>query len=305
MRDKPSNIGASVRQRLLNISRNSGNDFVVTLTNYALERLLYRLSCSQHKDQFVLKGAMLFRIWSNEPHRATRDLDLLAFGSPLIENISNLFREICEFVVEDDGVQYKLDSIRTEEIRETQEYDGVRVKLIALISAARVPLQIDVGFGDSVVPPATEIVYPTLLDFPAPRIRVYSRETVIAEKFHAMVTLGIANSRMKDFHDIYTLATTCRFSGNVICSAIKATFETRSIEIPHNPPIALTEEFSKDSSKITQWRAFITSGSVKTDSVDFNHVIKLLHLFLLPPIHSLLRGEPFDSNWDPPGPWSQ
>jgi predicted nucleotidyltransferase component of viral defense system len=305
MSDRPTNIGASVRQRLLNISRNSDNDFVVTLTDYALERLLYRLSRSQHKDRFVLKGAMLFRIWSDEPHRATRDLDLLAFGSPFAEDIAGLFREICEFLVEDDGVQYKPDSIRTEEIRETQEYDGVRVKLIALISGARVPLQIDVGFGDSVVPPATEIAYPTLLDFPAPRIRVYSRETVIAEKFHAMVTLGIVNSRMKDFHDIYTLATTCRFSGSVICSAIKATFESRSMQIPQNPPIALTEEFSKDSSKITQWSAFITNGSVKTASVDLSEVIELLHLFLLPPIHYLFKGEPFDSNWVPPGPWSQ
>lgn len=303
MSGKPKNIGASVRQRLLNISRENSTDFVVTLSNYALERLLYRLSCSQHKDRFVLKGAMLFRIWSDELHRATRDMDLLAFGNPAVEEISGLFRKICEFEVENDGVQYQLGSIRAEKIREAQEYDGVRVKLIALIAGARVPLQIDVGFGDAVVPPAQEISYPTLLEFPAPRIKAYTRETVIAEKFHAMASLGIANSRMKDFYDIYLLATSFGFSGNAVCSAIKATFERRSTPIPSDPPIALTEEFVRDSTKVIQWRAFTSGGNVKNASDDFDAVVNLLCLFLLPPVRCALGGEPFISNWVPPGPW--
>ena len=304
MTDKLKNVGASIRQRLLNLSRESGTDFVVTLSDYALERLLYRLSCSRHKDKFVLKGAMLFRIWSDEPHRATRDMDLLAFGNPAAEEIAGLFREICELSVEDDGVEFQLGTMRVEEIREAQEYGGVRIRLVALIAGARVPLQIDVGFGDAVVPPAEELLYPTLLEFPAPRIRAYPRETVIAEKFHAMVSLGIANSRMRDFHDIYWLATSCELSGNTTCSAIKATFRHRSTPIPFDPPIALTHEFSRDPTKMSQWRAFITGGSVKDASVSLGEVIDLLRDFLLPPVRFAFNGQPFVSNWSPPGPWT-
>ncbi len=196
------NISQSVRQRLLNVSRQQDVDFGVVLTNYALERLLYRLSRSDYKDKFVLKGAMLFRIWSDEPHRATRDLDLLAFGDPATAEIGSLFRDICNLSTEDDGVEFQSDSIRIDDIRDAQEYGGSRVRLNAVIAGARVPLQIDIGFGDAVTPSPEDTQYPTILDFPAPVIRAYSRETVIAEKFHAMVTHGIANSRMKDFYDI-------------------------------------------------------------------------------------------------------
>jgi len=199
---KPKNVGASVRQRLLNVSRETGTDFVVTLSNYALERLLYRLGCSTHRDRFILKGAMLFRIWSNEPHRTTRDMDLPASGSPGAEDIAQVFREICGLPVEDNGVVFRIESIRTDEIRDAQEYGGVRVRIIALIAGARAPLQIDVGFGDEVLPPAELMTYPALLDFPAPHIRAYARETVISEEFHAMVLPGIANSRMKDLYDL-------------------------------------------------------------------------------------------------------
>lgn len=303
MTDSPKNLGASVRQRLLNLSRASGTDFVVTLSNYALERLLYRLSCSQHRDRFVLKGAMLFRIWSDEPHRATRDMDLLAFGSPATEEIARIFREACRLEVDDDGVAFQPESVRTEDIREAQEYDGIRVRMTAMISQARASLKIDVGFGDAVVPHAEETPYPTLLDFPAPTIRAYARETVIAEKFHAMVSLGIANSRMKDFYDLYALATSCEFSGSVICSAIRATFERRTTPMPSAAPIALTTEFSKDTTKMTQWRAFVTGGSVGKASSDLSEVVAMLGLFLLPPVNSLSAGQSFEKKWVPPGPW--
>lgn len=303
MTDSPKSVGASVRQRLLNLSRASGTDFVVTLSNYALERLLYRLSCSQHRDRFVLKGAMLFRIWSEEPHRATRDMDLLAYGSPAAEEIAGVFREACALEVQDDGVLFQHESVLAEDIREAQEYDGIRVRITAMIAGARVSLKIDVGFGDAVVPAAEETRYPTLLGFPAPQIKAYARETVIAEKFHAMVSLGIANSRMKDFYDLYALATSCEFSGSVICSAIHATFERRSTQVPSAVPVALTAEFSQDPTKMTQWRAFVTGGSVSIESFDLSEVVVTLGSFLLPPVKSLFVGQPFDKKWVPPGPW--
>ncbi|MEI6915014.1 MAG: nucleotidyl transferase AbiEii/AbiGii toxin family protein [Armatimonadota bacterium] len=289
---------------MLHLSRKTGTDFGVTLTNYAFERLLYRLSCSPHRERFVLKGAMLFRIWSGDPHRATRDMDLMAFGNPAADDIAGLFREMCTLDLEDDGVIFQEGRIRTEEIRETQEYDGVRVKLIAQIAGARIPLQIDVGFGDAVVPPAEEMLYPTLLGFPAPQIKTYTRETVIAEKFQSMVSLGIANSRLKDFYDIYWLASSYGFSGQSVGSAIRATFERRSTSIPSVPPIALTEEFSGDPAKVNQWRAFITGRGVKTVSADLDEVVVLLRQFLLPPSQYLVTGEPFGKNWFPPGPWT-
>lgn len=304
MSNRPKNVGASVRQRLLNIARDSGSDFAVTLSNYALERLLYRLSCSSHSDRFVLKGAMLFRKWSDQPHRATRDMDLLAFGSPAAEDVTRLIRDICSTSVDDDGVEFLPHTLRTEEIREAQEYDGIRVKLTAIIAGAHVPLQIDIGFGDAVVPEPQELVYPTLLEFPAPTIRAYSRESVIAEKLHAMVSLGIANSRMKDFFDIYTLATTSEFMGEAICAAIRATFERRSTAIPSDTPVALTPEFSTDRIKVSQWQAFTMGGSVKGVGVDLAAVVELLCLFLLQPLTSLSRGESLAGNWLPAGHWT-
>lgn len=299
----PKNVGASVRQRLLNLAHASNSDFTTILSNYALERLLYRLSCSPHRNQFVLKGAMLFRIWSDENRRATRDMDLLAFGSSAAEDVAAMMRDICSNPVADDGVEFQLGTLRTEEIREFQEYDGVRVKLTAAIGGARVPLQIDIGFGDDVVPEPNETIYPTLLEFPAPQIRAYSREAVIAEKFHAMVSLGIANSRMKDFYDIHALATTSEFAGETICLAIKATFERRSTAIPSDTPIALTPEFSNDATKLQQWRAFVARGIVNGACADLGAVVELLCLFLLPPLSSLSRREVFNHRWTPSEQW--
>ena len=303
--NKPKSVGASVRQRLLNISRENRTDFVVTLSDYAHERLLYRLSCSQHRDRFVLKVAMLFRIWSDEPHRTTRDMDLMAYGNPAAEDIARLFREVCELPVENDGVVFQGESLRVEEIREAQEYDGVRVRITATIAGARVRLQIDVGFGDAVVPPAEEMTYPALLDFPAPRIKTYARETMIAEKFQAMVSLGIANSRMKDFYDIYVLATKCEFNGPMVQSAIKATFERRYTPVPPGIPTALTAEFSEDRTKLAQWRAFVSSGKVRQSALTLADAVQVLKSFLLAPTGAVSQGRSFDARWVPPGPWTE
>jgi hypothetical protein len=199
-------VAASVRQRLLNRSRERGEDFQLTLIYFALERLMYRLSRSAYRDRFILKGAMLFSVWSETPHRATRDLDLLRRGDHEMSVLIHEFQEICRTPIEDDGMAFLPESISGEKIREGDEYQGIRLTFEARLGVARIPIQVDIGFGDAVLPKPEPLDYPTLLDFPAPRLLAYPRETVIAEKFQSMVELGIANSRMKDFFDLWFLA---------------------------------------------------------------------------------------------------
>ena len=245
-KQKPRNLAASVRQRLMNVARSQKEDFQLILTRYALERLLYRLSQSEYRDVFVLKGAMLFQLWGDQPHRPTRDLDLLGRGENSIPRFERIFREVCDLAVEEDGLVFNAQSVRGETIKEDQEYEGLRLTLDCRLENARIPIQIDIGFGDVVTPAASELTYPVLLDFPAPVLAVYSRESVVAEKFQAMVMLGIANSRMKDFFDLWVLARQFEFQGPMLCQAIRATFERRRTPVPAEVPLALSAEFSND-----------------------------------------------------------
>ena len=195
------NIGASVRARLLRVSKEKGQNFDLVLTHYAIERLLYRLAQSHHADRFVLKGAMLLMTWFEEPFRGTRDLDLLGYGDPAPDVVLEVFREILA-QEQPDGVAFDTGAARISRIREENEYGGLRMRATADIGGARIAVKVDVGFGDATEPPAEWLNYPVLLDMPAPRLRGYARETVVAEKFQAMVDLGIANSRMKDYYDL-------------------------------------------------------------------------------------------------------
>jgi predicted nucleotidyltransferase component of viral defense system len=257
MKKPPADIGASVRARLLRLAREQGEDFQRVLTRYANERLLFRLSASGHAQQFVLKGAALFALWTGKPHRATRDLDLLGFGDPGVAHVREVFTKVLAHDVVDDGVQFDLATLAVDLIREDQEYGGVRVEVVARVTNARVRLQVDVGFGDAVTPEALVVEIPPLLDFPAPRLRAYPRETVVAEKLEAMVKLGMANSRMKDFYDIAVLARSFSFDGDLLTRAIRATFERRKTPLPTTTPIALTATFAEDSTKRTQWSGFV------------------------------------------------
>ncbi|HLG16232.1 MAG TPA: nucleotidyl transferase AbiEii/AbiGii toxin family protein [Blastocatellia bacterium] len=208
------NLAASVRQRLQNLAKARGDEFQFLLSEYAIERLLYRIGRSKHSDRFVLKGAKLFTLWSDQPHRATWDLDLLGRGEHSVANLERTLGDICATTMEEDGLEFDLASIRGEEIRVDQEYQGVRLTMTAHLARARIPVQVDIGFGDIVTPAPTMQTYPALLDFPAPEIMTYMRETVVAEKFEAMVSLGRDNSRMKDFFDIHVLSLKFDFSGN-------------------------------------------------------------------------------------------
>src|SRR3990167_6196250 len=273
------NLGASVRARLLKISKDKGQTFELVLTRFALERLLYRLSQSAHAERFVLKGAMLMMSWFEDPHRGTRDLDLLGFGDPNEDAMLATFRNIFSHDVE-DGVVFDPDTLRVDRIREELDYGGLRLRAIGSIGGARINMTIDIGFGDAVEPGAEVIDYPVMLDLPAPKLRAYARETVIAEKFQAMVALGRANSRMKDFYDIWILGRSFAFDGERLVQAIAATFAQRSTAIPTEPPDALSPAFAADEQKNRQWRAFVEDVTHKPG--ELTEVVKELAAFLMP-----------------------
>lgn len=296
-------VAASVRQRLLNRSHERGEDFQLTLIYYGLERLMYRLSRSPHRDRFVLKGAMLFSVWSETPHRATRDLDLLGHGDHDVATLITTFREICRTSVEDDGVIFFGDAMTGEEIRDGEEYEGVRLSFKARLGVAKIPIQVDIGFGDAVVPEPEPLDYPTLLDFPAPRLLAYPRETVVAEKFQSMVELGIANSRMKDFFDLWTLSRMFSFEGARLVDAIRATFERRRTSLPTIDPVCFTSDFSRDRNKQAQWAAFLKRSGVDARGVSLFEVLPVLQRFLMPPTTAAAKRELFAAHWPAGGPW--
>jgi len=291
---------ASIRQRLLNHARARSEDFQFVLMRYGLERVLYRISRSPHAGTFVLKGAALFQLWTNSPHRPTHDLDLLGQGEPSIDRFVKIFREICEIECE-DGVTFLVDQVRAERIREDEKYEGVRVRIDARLGNARIPIQIDIGFGDAITPEPVEVTYPTFLAMPAPTLRAYPRETVVAEKFHALATLGMSNSRMKDFFDLWTLARQFEFQGELLCDALQATFGRRGSPLPSEAPVALTSEFTTDADKLKQWGGFLQKG--KLPPVPLPDVVAAIKMFLEPAAFARAQGLPFPVRWEPPGPW--
>ncbi|MBA4172703.1 MAG: nucleotidyl transferase AbiEii/AbiGii toxin family protein [Hyphomicrobium sp.] len=286
MREPLKNMGASVRARLLKMSKERGQPFDLLLTRYVLERFLYRLSSTAHRENFVLKGAMLVTTWLENPHRPTRDIDLLGFGASQPETILAAFREICA-INPDDGVNFDVAGLTIDRNREDLAYGGLRVVTNAQIGGARVRVVIDIGFGDATEPGLNEIEMPVLLEQPAPKLRAYAMETVIAEKFQAMVVLGRANSRMKDFYDNWFLAKAFTFEGNRLARAIAATFERRQTEVPLDVPDALTDAFARDDQKRKQWDAFVSG--VLSDPVALDVVISDLRAFLMPHAASARR----------------
>jgi len=300
---QPDNLPASVRQRLLNIAKRDGEAFDLVLTRYALERLLYRLGQSQYHGQFLLKGAMLFAVWGGETHRPTRDVDLQGFGTSELAQVVEIFQDICQVPVEPDGLDFFPDTMRAIEIREDQEYQGVRVSFEARLEKAVIPIQIDIGYGDAVTPAPENITYPTILDFDAPKLRAYPVYTVVAEKFQAMVWLGIANSRMKDFYDLWIIMRKFPFEGEVLGTAIDATFARRQTPLPTEAPLALTQAFANDAAKQTQWKAFLRKNALPVNDLTFPDIIAALHDFLMPPTLASAKELAFNANWPAGGPW--
>jgi predicted nucleotidyltransferase component of viral defense system len=279
MRKPVQNIGASIRARLLNLSRQRNEPLELLLTQYALERLLYRLSVSNYKNKFVLKGAMLLRHWLDDPHRPTRDLDLLGFGESDPQLTLGIFKEICS-IAADDGVTFDTGSLVVDTVRDESGYSGLRLKGYAMIDGARIRVVIDIGYGDATEPGLDAIQLTTLLDQPAPTLRAYPIETVIAEKFQAMVHLGRANSWLKDYYDIWVLARIHDFKDDRLPRAIKATFARRKTEVPTQRPDALSEAFAKDPIKVRQWTAFVQD--VAANPGGLTDIVDCLAAFLMP-----------------------
>jgi hypothetical protein len=299
----PRNLPASIRQRLLNLARQRGEDFNFILTLYGLERLLYRLGQSPYRAGFVLKGAMLLRAWSVSMHRPTRDLDLLGRGEHTLARLESIFAEVWRLPVEDDGLELEPGSIRGEEIREAQEYGGVRVTMTARLASARIRIQVDVGFGDAVTPRPAELAYPTLLGGPAPVLLAYPPETVVAEKLQAVVALGLANTRMKDFYDLWILSRGFTFSGETLSRAIGATFKRRGTAVPTGEPEGLSAAFYDDPGKQRQWSAFLGRTGLAGQTPALPVAAQALRTFLLPPLPALGAGKAFTARWPAGGPW--
>jgi predicted nucleotidyltransferase component of viral defense system len=298
------NTAASIRARLLSLAQRKGEDYQRVLGGYAIERFLYRLGRSPYRDKFALKGATLFTLWTGHTHRPTKDLDLLGQGSSAIGDVEQTIRGICE-IQEADGLTFDSASIEGTKIKEDDEYDGVRIKLLADLAGARIPMQIDIGFGDAVYPEPELASFPVLLPMEAPLIRAYPREASIAEKFHAMIVLDIRNSRMKDFYDVWLMANTWTFEMASLRSAILASFERRGSPIPETIPFALTEAFLNDAQKKLQWNAFVSRLNPGDKAPSLEEVGALLRSFLLPCISGKSATQTKTRLWTPRLNWTK
>lgn len=261
------NIGESVRSRLKNIAIKEGSDFNAILIRYGLERLLYRIGESDYSNQFLLKGALLFNLWYDMPHRPTKDIDLLGFGDNDLAYIKQTFSQICS-ISADDGIKFLSESVTVDTIKKDGGYTGARVELFGELAKARIKIQIDIGYGDAVTPGPIDAHYPVLLnDLPVPKIRIYPIYTVIAEKLHAIALLGMANSRLKDYLDLYVLLSNEQLDNQILAQAIQATFTRRGMAIPDELPIGLTDEFANDSSRNAMWKAFLRKNELEQKSL--------------------------------------
>lgn len=297
----PQNIAASIRQRLLNHSKTSKRPFNEILQYYAMERFLYRLSLSQHADHFILKGALMLRIWNTSESRPTMDIDMLGMTSNEEASIIQQMKDILSTDVIADGLIFDVASLQAERIKEDADYQGVRVLFKGSLETARIHMQIDIGFGDIVYPIPEKAIMPTILDLPAPELFAYNRQTAIAEKFEAMIKLGSLNSRMKDFYDIWMLSRQFNFNGAVLAEAIRLTFENRNTQLPTEIE-PFSDQFIK--AKQVQWTAFTRRLNQEHVPVKFQEIITGIQAFLSPPVLALANKNPMPKMWDSLSQWS-
>lgn len=304
MKRSPANIGASVRARLGALAREKRINLELLLVRYAHERLLYRLGQSKYRQRFILKGAMLQTIWLADPFRPTRDLDLLGHGDSDPNSLQTIFGEI--FAIKcDDGVIFDLDSLSIEPIREETEYGGQRIETTARIAGAQLRVRIDLGFGDAITPDADEIAYPVLLDQPAPKIRAYPKETVVAEKLQAIMVLGANNGRMKDFYDLWMMSRHFSFEATLLAKAIAATFERRRTPLPAGIPLGLSDEFAANADAVRRWEFFTSRNVLSEQPGSFAEVVATLRGFLTPAIQLAGGSNTNVTLWPPGGPWKR
>jgi hypothetical protein len=296
------NVAASIHQRLLNHARANNHPFNQVLQYFALERFLYRLGCSPFRQQFVLKGALMLAAWQSPFARPTRDIDLLGRTDNAVEKIVSAIQTICREPAPEDGLVFDADGVTGETIIEAANYAGVRVRFAAYLGTARIPMQIDIGFGDPVVPAPSLVKLPTILDLPAPELQGYSRESMVAEKIQVMVYLAEVNSRMKDFYDVWSLATHFDFDGPLLAQAIRETFHWR--QTPFSPnPVAFSDRFTRDETKQGQWKAFIRRLRLEDAPDTLHEAVETIAMCVLPVLQALAEQDRFDQYWPLGGPW--
>lgn len=293
------NLPASVRQRLLNLARQRGQPFDLILIRYGIERLLFRLSRSPYADEFMLKGAMLFVVWGENSPRPTRDVDLLGFGPADETEVKAKFSAICSIGTEPDGLELRAESVAVTPIRAAVSYPGIQITLEAYLERARIPLQIDIGYGDAVTPAPQKVVFPSLLDLPAPQLNAYPVSTVVAEKLEAMVLLGMTNTRLKDFFDLWYLSRNFSFEGAILAEAISRTFARRNTTLPTVLPVALTADFAVQRDAL--WNTFLRRNTL--DAIELQEVLSALREFLGPPIAAATSRQPLKQTWVPGRGW--
>jgi predicted nucleotidyltransferase component of viral defense system len=298
----PKNLAASVHQRIINLARAQKSEANLIFTRYGLERFLYRLSRSPHADSFVLKGAMLFFVWTGTASRPTRDLDLLASLSPDTEEIRRVFQNICDTAVEDDALEFQTDAMEIENTQGLRRFGGFRVIPPALLGKVRLQIQVDLGFGDTVTPAPKHITSPTLLGQPAPQLAAYHMETVIAEKTEAIVKLGLTNTRTKDYFDLLVLSRKFAFTGPDLVASLAATFGTRETPIPAEIPPGLTDGFATDAISRTRWHSFLRRNGL-ADDPDWPEAVAAVRAFVLPPLQAVGQARAFMQEWPVGGPW--
>lgn len=300
--DRSDGMSAHIRKQLSQRSTETGENLTFILERFAAQQLLFRLSISEHRNSFALKGAQLLAVWSSEPYRATRDIDLLGWGETSQERLESVFQELCGIEVADDGLIFAKDTIKVDEIRENQEYGGHRVRLRAYLGEAWVNVQVDVGFGDAITPQAVEVQFPSMLDLPPARLTAYPKETVVAEKVEALVRLGLINGRMKDFSDLYYLASEFEFDGQLLAKALIATFSRRRTGLPQDIPVALTEQFYRDGDTMRRWSGFLQTARMSTEAALEDVCLKLRD-FVLPALRAAASDADFDMTWRPDDLW--
>ncbi len=295
-------MAASVHDRLLTLAKDSARPFGEVLQYFAMERFLYRLSVSSQRDRFILKGALMLRAWDAPLARPTMDIDMLGRMDNSLETVVAAVRDCLAAEVPQDGLTFDPESVRGQGIAPGAEYTGVRVLFNGRLGErTRLSMQVDVGFGDLIVPGPAPVRFPTLLDFEAPSLLGYTPETTVAEKFQAMVELEMANSRMKDFYDLWSLARARRFEGALLAKAIAATFGNRGTPIPPVAPVALTLVFADNATKQTQWRAFLRKSRLEAD--DLSGAVRVIAAFVMPPAEAAAHGRSFTDTWVPGAGW--
>lgn len=303
MKEDIKNIAASVRDRLKNTAKMSSRPFGEVLQYYGMERFLYRFSQSSHKDKFILKGALMFAVWDVPDRRTTLDIDFLARYDNRVESFEKIMKDVCQISVSDDALIFDPQTVTGQKIKEDADYEGVRIKFVGFLERSRIPMQIDIGFGDVVYPKPKSIDYPVMLDFPKPNLKGYPVESVVSEKFEAMIKLGLLNSRMKDFYDTWLLTRQFPFGGLKITESLKRTFTHRKTDLPMKKPLFAPEIYDKNSDRQTLWQAFLKKGEIKHAPKTLSSTAKIIEKFLVTPLESIVKREKFLAKWNVSGKW--